>query len=202
MLYIDVVGGFVNMQRYSLSVVFSKDLDKFLVCYNKNQEKYNFVGGKIEPNEDVMDGSYRELFEETGIPRSIINLSLFREEIVFLKPDVEWHLYITAGVLEEDIELVEEKNPLSWVSIGNALKLISDEFMGHGNCYTFFIEACEELGICIKKPVGFHLSTESTEIKNLSILRTDSVFEFSMQSSPDNMLFMDKDTHNSIYNKH
>mgnify|MGYP002509000193 CR=1 FL=1 len=34
----------------------------------------NFVGGKIEPNENGEDAAYRELLEETGITRSDISL--------------------------------------------------------------------------------------------------------------------------------
>ena len=39
------------------------------------QRLYNFVGGKIEENEDGLHAAYRELEEETGITREDIHLT-------------------------------------------------------------------------------------------------------------------------------
>ena len=54
--------------NYNLVVVFSTDKTKLLMC-RRLKEPYlglsNFVGGRIEPEEDGYDAAYRELFEET-----------------------------------------------------------------------------------------------------------------------------------------
>ena len=51
-------------------VVFDKNKEKLLFCKRaKNPYKglLNFVGGKVEPEENSENAAYRELFEETGI---------------------------------------------------------------------------------------------------------------------------------------
>ena len=58
-------------------VVFDKDKEKLLFCKRaKNPYKglLNFVGGKVEPEENSENAAYRELFEETGISRRDIKL--------------------------------------------------------------------------------------------------------------------------------
>ena len=53
-------------------VVFDKNKEKLLFCKRaKNPYKglLNFVGGKVEPEENSENAAYRELFEETGISR-------------------------------------------------------------------------------------------------------------------------------------
>lgn len=60
------------MQGYNAIVVFNEDADKMLMCKRrKNPYKglSNFVGGKIEENEDRLEAAYRELEEETAITK-------------------------------------------------------------------------------------------------------------------------------------
>ena len=58
------------MQGYNLIVVFDENSEKMLMCRRK-KDPYkgllNFVGGKIEQNEEGMHAAYRELEEETGL---------------------------------------------------------------------------------------------------------------------------------------
>ena len=52
------------MQGYNAIVVFCENADKMLMCKRrKNPYKglSNFVGGKIEKNENGLDAAYREL---------------------------------------------------------------------------------------------------------------------------------------------
>lgn len=56
------------MQGYNAIAVFNETSDKLLMCRRK-KDPYkglsNFVGGKIELNEDSLMAAYRELEEET-----------------------------------------------------------------------------------------------------------------------------------------
>ena len=66
------------MQGYNVIVVFNENDDKILLCKRrKNPYKglSNFVGGKIEVNENGFDAAYRELEEETSITQNDITLS-------------------------------------------------------------------------------------------------------------------------------
>ena len=58
------------MRGYNVIVVYNENADKILMCKRK-KDPYkglaNFVGGKIEKNENGLDAAYRELEEETTI---------------------------------------------------------------------------------------------------------------------------------------
>ena len=66
-----------NMRGYNIIVVYNENADKILMCKRK-KDPYkglaNFVGGKIEKNENGLDAAYRELEEETTITKDDITL--------------------------------------------------------------------------------------------------------------------------------
>lgn len=76
--------------------------------------RYNFVGGKVEPNESSVNAAYRELEEETGITSGDIKLYRMMD-ITYYHLNFVLELYI--GTITEDIQLTEEVNPLEWLSI-------------------------------------------------------------------------------------
>ena len=64
--------------KANIIAVFDKEKEKVLVCRRrKNPYKglLNFVGGKIEKEEDGLTAAYRELWEETGITDADIELT-------------------------------------------------------------------------------------------------------------------------------
>lgn len=64
--------------KANIIAVFDKEKEKVLVCRRrKNPYKglLNFVGGKIEKEEDGLSAAYRELWEETGITDADIELT-------------------------------------------------------------------------------------------------------------------------------
>ncbi|GIO68345.1 NUDIX hydrolase [Paenibacillus cookii] len=65
------------MQGYNVVMIYSKDMDRLLMC-KRLKDPYkglsNLVGGKIEPGERGMDAAYRELMEETGISPEDVTL--------------------------------------------------------------------------------------------------------------------------------
>lgn len=98
-------------------VVFNKDKSEVLFCKRTKEPfkgQYNFVGGKVEQDENSMNAAYRELEEETGI--SAEDIKLYRMmDITYYHLNFVLELYV--GTLQEDIELIEEVNPLEWLSI-------------------------------------------------------------------------------------
>ncbi len=104
------------MKRMNLIVVFSQDKTKLLMC-ERTKEPYkgqlNLVGGKIEKDDDNLNEAYRELQEETGITKDDIDLVYF---MTCNYHTLNKGLEIYYGVLNKDVELVEEVNKLVWVN--------------------------------------------------------------------------------------
>lgn len=104
------------MKRMNLIVVFSQDKTKLLMC-ERTKEPYkgqlNLVGGKIEKDDDNLNEAYRELQEETGITKEDIDLVYF---MTCNYHTLNKGLEIYYGVLNKDVELVEEVNKLVWVN--------------------------------------------------------------------------------------
>ena len=109
------------MRKLNLIVVFNKKMDEVLFCIRAKEPykgMYNFVGGKIEEGETDEEAAYRELFEETGIGRDDIELDHFMD-LNYFKYDN--NLQVFYGVLKHKVKLVEEKNKLEWLKIGDNL---------------------------------------------------------------------------------
>ena len=120
------------MRKLNLIVVFSADLDKVLFCIRAKEPYkglYNFVGGKVENGETNDDAAYRELFEETGISRENIKLDHFMDLNYFKYED---NLQVYDGILKHEVNLIEEKNKLEWVTINDEL-LNNSKFAGNYN---------------------------------------------------------------------
>ena len=109
------------MRKLNLIVVFNTDLEKVLFCIRAKEPYkglYNFVGGKVENGETNDDAAYRELFEETGISREDIKLDHFMDLNYF---KYENKLQVYYGILKHEVNLIEEKNKLEWVTINDEL---------------------------------------------------------------------------------
>ena len=120
------------MRKLNLIVVFNNDLEKVLFCIRAKEPYkglYNFVGGKIEENENNNEAAYRELFEETGISKNDIELDHFMDLNYF---KYENNLQVYYGILKHNVNLVEEKNKLEWVKLNKKL-LDNDKFGGNYN---------------------------------------------------------------------
>ncbi len=90
--------------------------------------KFNLVGGKVKENEDDYNAAYRELFEESGITKDDITLTYIMD--MHFKLD-DLLLEVFAGKLNKEVQLVEEVNPLVWMSLDE--DYTSDKFAGEGN---------------------------------------------------------------------
>ena len=99
------------------SVVFNKTKDAVLFCKRMNDPYegcLNFVGGKVEQGESSIDAAYRELQEETGITPKQIQLYHFMDITYYHQ---EFVLEMYTGILEDEVKLHEEKNPLLWLPL-------------------------------------------------------------------------------------
>lgn len=134
------------MKKYNVIVVFDKDLNKTLMCKRTKEPymgMYNLVGGKIEKENDGLNEAYRELYEETNISNKDILLVHFMniEYISFGKL-----IEVYYGILNKDVELVEEVNKLEWVDIEDNFFDIT-RYAGEGNIGHII----EEIKIDLKK---------------------------------------------------
>ena len=120
------------MRKLNLIVIFNEDLSKTLFCIRAKEPYrglYNFVGGKVEENETNEEAAYRELFEETGISNKDVKLDHFMDLNYF---KYENNLQVYYGILKHEVNLVEEKNKLEWVTINDEL-LNNSKFAGNYN---------------------------------------------------------------------
>ena len=120
------------MKKMNVIVVFDKDMTKTLMCKRTKEPykgMYNLVGGKIEKENDGLNEAYRELFEETNINKEDIRLTYFMN-IAYVKWNKELEVYY--GVLNKDVQLVEEINKLEWVDINDDF-FDMKKYAGEGN---------------------------------------------------------------------
>ena len=120
------------MKGYNIIVIFNKNGDKILLCKrNKNPYKglFNFVGGKIEENENGLDAAYRELEEETSITKSDITLSHFMDFTYYFE---DLYLEVYVGKLNKNINVYGTKNLLYWSPL-NVNFFDTNRYAGDGN---------------------------------------------------------------------
>ena len=107
----------MQMKHSNCIVILNQNGDEVLFCRRmKDPYKglYNFVGGKLEPGESSEAAAYRELQEETGISRRDIRLYRLMDLTYY---HLNFVLEIYMGVLDRNVELQEEVNPLTWLSV-------------------------------------------------------------------------------------
>ena len=120
------------MKKMNVIVIFNKDMSKTLMCKRAKEPykgMYNLVGGKIEVLNDGLNEAYRELKEETNICKQDIELTYFMN-INYVKWNKELEVYY--GILNKDVELIEEVNKLEWISINENFFDIN-KYAGEGN---------------------------------------------------------------------
>ena len=120
------------MKKMNVIVVFDKNVQKTLMCKRTKEPyigMYNLVGGKIEKENDGLNEAYRELVEETNISKNDVELKHFMniEYVSFNK-----YLEVYYGILNKDVELVEEVNKLEWIDINDNFFDIN-KYAGEGN---------------------------------------------------------------------
>ena len=120
------------MKKYNVIVIFDKDMKKTLMCKRTKEpymHMYNLVGGKIEKENDGLNEAYRELIEETNINKDDVLLKHFMN-IEYLSFNKLLEVYY--GILNKNVELIEEVNKLEWVSINDNF-FDMNKYAGEGN---------------------------------------------------------------------
>ena len=112
--------------------IFDKDWKNTLMCKrskNPYMGMYNFIGGKIEKENEGLKEAYRELEEETAITKEDAELVYFMN-IQYVKWDIELEVYY--GVLNKEVTLVEEVNKLEWLPLTDNFFDMT-KYAGEGN---------------------------------------------------------------------
>lgn len=120
------------MKKLNVIIVYNKEENKILMCKRAKEPykgKYNLVGGKLEENEDSLEGAYRELEEETGITKDDTILTYLMN---FEYKLLDMQLQVFVGKLNKEKTLVEEVNKLYWMDL-NENFFDEEKFAGEGN---------------------------------------------------------------------
>ena len=134
------------MKKMNVIVIFNKKIDETLMCKRTKepyQGMYNLVGGKIEKENDGLNEAYRELKEETNITKEDVKLIHFMN-LTYVKWNKELEVYY--GILNKNVNLIEEINKLEWVSINDNF-FDMNKYAGEGNIGHII----EEVKIDLKK---------------------------------------------------
>ena len=121
-----------NYEKMNVIVIFNKDFEKTLMCKRTKEPymgMYNLVGGKIEKENDGLNEAYRELEEETNITKKDVSLVHFMN-LTYSKWNKELEVYY--GILNKEVELIEEVNKLEWVPINDNF-FDMNKYAGEGN---------------------------------------------------------------------
>ena len=121
------------MKRMNVIAVYNPDKTKLLMCKrtkNPYKDLYNFVGGKIDVENDDLNEAYRELKEETNISKEDIDLVHIMRSTYY---QAGLELEVFYGVLKHDVEIVEEVNKLEWIDIEGENFFDMKKYAGEGN---------------------------------------------------------------------
>ena len=120
------------MRGYNVIVVYNENADKILMCKRK-KDPYkglaNFVGGKIEKNENGLDAAYRELEEETTITKDDIMLLHIMDFKYYIE---NYYLEVYVGKLNKIVDVNGTENKLFWSTLDNNF-FDETQYAGEGN---------------------------------------------------------------------
>lgn len=121
-------------RKVNIIVVFNQNKSKILMCKRKKEPfigLYNFVGGKIEANENHLSAAYRELEEETNITSKDIELIHFMDFTYYHKNTL---LEVYVGILKNNVYIHGNENQLAWIELTDDF-CNTARFAGNGNIY-------------------------------------------------------------------
>lgn len=139
------------MQGYNCIMIYNQTKDKLLFCKrvkNPYEGLYNFVGGKIEDDEDGFNAAYRELYEETGISKKDVQLNHMMD-FTYYNQDCYVEVYV--GHLVKEVILKEELHPLYWLELTENY-FDMNKFAGEGNI-GHIVEQAKQFGIGIRNSI-------------------------------------------------
>lgn len=123
------------MQGYNLIAVYNENADKVVMCKRRSNPYKglsNFVGGKIEKNENGIDAAYRELQEETAITKDDIKLTHLMDFTYYLD---DCYVEVYVGKLNKEVFIEGDENDLYWSGLDedffDELKYAGEGNIGH-----------------------------------------------------------------------
>lgn len=120
------------MQGYNAIVIFNECADKMLMC-RRRKSPYkglsNFVGGKIEENENGLEAACRELEEETAITREDVTLSHLMDFTYYFE---NCFLEVYVGKLNKEVNVSGDENDLYWSALDQDFFDVK-QYAGEGN---------------------------------------------------------------------
>ena len=138
------------MKRYVLLLLFTKDFKKVLLIKRKKKpfaNLYNGIGGKIEPNETVIDATIRECMEEVEIkiqdPKLLIT-SIYPKSINSVD---EKEMSVLYDVVDEVDIKENDEGSFEWKDINFALDFNNKQIAGLSNLAQFIKEILDIEGI-------------------------------------------------------
>lgn len=120
------------MTKYNLVLVLNKEEDHVLMCYRVKEPYkglYNLLGGKVEDDETDLASAYRELQEESAITKDDIALEPLMD---FVWHPINMEMCVFSGVLNKEVELVDEVHELHWIPITENF-FDTTKYAGEGN---------------------------------------------------------------------
>ena len=91
----------------AVSVIINPTDCSILVGHKIKYNQWEFPGGKINPNEKIIDAGLRELKEETGIIPKTYDFVTFWDH-------KKWLAFIFTGISEEEPQLLEPDKHYAW----------------------------------------------------------------------------------------
>lgn len=94
------------------------DKDKFLICQRPANKArplmWEFVGGKVEPNETKEEALIRECKEELAITLSVEEEFM---DVIYEYPDITIHLTVFHAKIVEGVPQKLEHNDIRWIMV-------------------------------------------------------------------------------------
>lgn len=122
-------------RRYNLLMIFAPDGRRVLMCRRRKPPylgMLNFVGGKRERGEDSETAAFRELWEETAIPRDAVRLTHIIDLAYPLEQGNVCEVWV--GRLRREVAVQGDENELLWVDCDDDFTDVT-RFAGAGNIY-------------------------------------------------------------------
>lgn len=131
--------------RPNVAMIVINNDNKVLICRRRNTQTWQFPQGGIDPNENIQEAMYRELYEEVGLSKEDVNIIgkskktitydipiTLRSKVLggkFKGQDQKWFLLKT---IKDDLkinlnnEMIPEFEEFEWVSYWRSLDRIID----------------------------------------------------------------------------
>ena len=93
------------------------DGDRFLICQRPAHKArgllWEYVGGKVEPDETKQEALNRECWEELGVTITVGDVFM---DVVYEYPDITVHLTLFHASIAEGTILLLEHNAIAWTT--------------------------------------------------------------------------------------